>query len=72
MSSFHLQIVTPDGLFYDGEAESLDVRAVTGGVELRVIAAECPAPDARREEATLEDVFFYDFGEKAGVEDDTL
>ncbi len=34
MSSFHLQIVTPDGLFYDGEAESLDVRAVTGGVTI--------------------------------------
>lgn len=34
MSSFHLQIVTPDGLFYDGEAESLDVRTVTGGVTI--------------------------------------
>ena len=27
MSSFHLQIVTPDGLFYDGQAESLNLRA---------------------------------------------
>lgn len=34
MSSFHLQIVTPDGLFFDGEAESLDVRAVTGGITI--------------------------------------
>ena len=34
MSSFHLQIVTPDGLFYDGQAEKLDVRAVTGGVTI--------------------------------------
>lgn len=34
MSSFHLQIVTPDGLFFDGEAESLDVRATTGGVTI--------------------------------------
>ena len=29
MSSFHLQIVTPDGLFYDGEAESLDAVSYT-------------------------------------------
>lgn len=34
MSSFPLQIVTPDGLFFDGEAESLDVRAVTGGITI--------------------------------------
>ena len=34
MSTFHLQIVTPDGLFFDGEAESLDVRATTGGVTI--------------------------------------
>lgn len=34
MSSFHLQIVTPDGLFYDGQAEKLDVRAVTGGITI--------------------------------------
>lgn len=34
MSSFHLQIVTPDGLFFDGEAEGLDVRATTGGVTI--------------------------------------
>ena len=34
MSSFHLQIVTPDGLFYDGMCESMDVRATTGGVTI--------------------------------------
>ena len=34
MSSFHLQIVTPDGLFYDGEAESISVRAVTGNLTI--------------------------------------
>ena len=34
MSSFHLQIVTPDGLFYDGEAESISVRAVTGNLAI--------------------------------------
>ena len=30
--SFHLQIVTPDGNFFDGEAESLLVRSVEGDV----------------------------------------
>ena len=34
MSSFHLQIVTPDGLFIDGEALSLDVRTPNGGVTI--------------------------------------
>lgn len=32
MSTFHLQIVTPDGSFYDGEAEKLIVRAIDGDV----------------------------------------
>ena len=32
MASYHLQIVTPDGLRYDGQAEKLIVRTVTGEV----------------------------------------
>ena len=32
MSTFHLQIVTPDGGFFDGEAEKLIVRASGGDV----------------------------------------
>ena len=32
MATFHLQIVTPDGGFYDGEAEKLIVRAIGGEV----------------------------------------
>lgn len=32
MSTFHLQIVTPDGQFFDGEAEKLRVRTITGDV----------------------------------------
>lgn len=32
MALFHLQIVTPDKLVYDGQAEKLIVRAVTGDV----------------------------------------
>lgn len=34
MSSFHLQIVTPDGLYYEGEAEKLTVRAADGNVTI--------------------------------------
>lgn len=32
MKSFHLKIVTPDGLLYDGDAYSLTVRTVAGDV----------------------------------------
>ena len=32
--TFHLQIVTPDGSFFDGEAESVSVRAVTGNLTI--------------------------------------
>lgn len=32
MSNFSLQIVTPDGMFFDGEAEKLLVRTVVGDV----------------------------------------
>ena len=32
MTSFHLQITTPDGLIFDGEAEKLLVRTIDGDV----------------------------------------
>lgn len=34
MSTFHLQILTPNGSFFDGEAESVSVRAVTGNLTI--------------------------------------
>ncbi len=34
MREFHLQIVTPDGIAFDGKAESLLVRSETGDVEI--------------------------------------
>ena len=34
MRTFHLEIVTPDGLVYDGEAESLLVHTTEGDVEI--------------------------------------
>lgn len=39
------------------------------GAELRIISQERPLPDAVPEEAALEDVFLYYFGEKAGESD---
>ena len=39
------------------------------GAELRIISKERPLPDAVPEEAALEDVFLYYFGEKAGESD---
>ncbi len=32
MNSFHLQIVTPDGVFFDGQAERISLRTITGEV----------------------------------------
>lgn len=32
MTAFHLQIVTPDGLVYDGQAERVSLRAISGDV----------------------------------------
>jgi F-type H+-transporting ATPase subunit epsilon len=34
MRTFHLEIVTPDGLMYDGEAQSLLVHTTDGDIEI--------------------------------------
>ncbi len=46
-----------------------NIKSEAHGVELRIISGEKPLPDAVMEEANLEDVFLYYFGEKAGVHD---
>ena len=46
-----------------------NVKTVSGGTELRILSADPPSEDAVLEEASLEDVFLYYFGEKAGAED---
>lgn len=38
------------------------------GVLLRIISQKRPLPNAKRTKASLEDVFLYYFGEKAGDE----
>lgn len=45
-----------------------NMKAEPDGVELRIISREKPCDNAKWVEATLEDVFLYYFGEKAGEE----
>ena len=44
MTSFHLQITTPDGLIYDGEAEELIVRTTSGDMGILAGHINCVAP----------------------------
>lgn len=45
-----------------------NMKAEDQGVELRIISRDIPCVDAKCVEASLEDVFLYYFGEKAGEE----
>ena len=44
MISFHLKIVTPDGLVYDGPAEEVVVRTITGDMAVLARHINCVAP----------------------------
>ena len=44
MTSFSLKIVTPDGLQYDGQAEELIVRTVSGDMGILAGHVNCIAP----------------------------
>ncbi|MBQ8835832.1 MAG: ABC transporter ATP-binding protein [Oscillospiraceae bacterium] len=46
-----------------------NVKTVPGGAELRIISRNQPTENAIQVDATLEDVFLYYFGERAGEED---
>ena len=46
-----------------------NIKTVPQGAELRIISEHCPCNLASIEAATLEDVFLYYFGEKAGMDD---
>ena len=43
-----------------------NVKTAPHGAELRILSDLAPVPDARQEQATLEDAFLFYFGEKAG------
>ena len=44
MTAFPLKIVTPDGLLYDGQAEELIVRTVSGDMGVLAGHIDCVAP----------------------------
>ena len=44
MTSFHLKIVTPDGLIYDGQAEEIVVRTTSGDMGVLAGHVNCVAP----------------------------
>lgn len=44
MSSFPLKIVTPDGLIFDGRAEKLILRTLTGDMAVLARHADCVCP----------------------------
>ena len=46
-----------------------NVKNISGGAELRIISRNQPTENAIQVDATLEDVFLYYFGERAGDED---
>ncbi len=43
-----------------------NVKTISGGVELRILSKTPPTENAVREDATLEDAFLLNFGERAG------
>lgn len=49
-----------------------NIKTVSEGVELRILSEQMPCPDAVEEEISLEDVFLYYFGEKAGGENGAI
>ena len=49
-----------------------NVKNISGGAELRIISRKQPTENATQVDATLEDVFLYYFGERAGADDDTV
>lgn len=49
-----------------------NIKTLSDGVELRTLAEKAPCCNAREEMMTLEDVFLYYFGEKAGTDYDVL
>lgn len=49
-----------------------NIRNTPDGAELRILSLSCPAEGAVPEPASLEDVFLYHFGEKAGADHDSV
>ena len=52
---------------YTGNFPIANMRSADAGVELRIVAETKPAPEAKNVQPTLEDAFFFYFGERAEV-----
>ncbi|HEX3030234.1 MAG TPA: ABC transporter ATP-binding protein [Clostridia bacterium] len=61
-----------DANTYMKKFKVINVKPTTYGTSLRLLYESQPCADAKEEEMTLEDVFFYYFGEKAGDADVVL
>ena len=49
-----------------------NIKTLPQGIEMRLLAKECPAEYAVEEKLTMEDVFLFYFGEKTGERNDLL
>lgn len=67
-----VKVAKPEVDGYMKQYKVANVRTVPEGVELRILSEQSPHPDALEEEVSLEDVFLYYFGEKAGEENGVL
>ncbi len=55
-----------DADIYLKKFKVINLKTMSQGINLRLLCENQPCADANKEEMTLEDVFFYYFGEKAG------
>lgn len=62
-------VAPPEVDYYMKHFKVSNVKTTPDGVELRLLSSAQPCGCARQETASLEDVFLYYFGEKAGEED---
>lgn len=69
---WNVRVVKTEADGYLKRYRCTNVKTLTEGVELRILSEQMPNPYAIEEEVTLEDVFLYYFGEKAGEENGIL
>lgn len=69
---WNVKVAKPEVDGYMKQYKVANVRTVPEGTELRILSEQMPHPDALEEEVSLEDVFLYYFGEKAGEENGVL
>lgn len=61
-----------DAEIYQKKFKVINLKTMKQGINMRLLSESQPCEDAQEEEMTLEDVFFYYFGEKAGSIDAVL